>query len=289
MSTIQIHADRTQSVRPATPLPLRLAVFAYGLVAYASFFAIINYSIGFVGNWLVPKSIDSGTPGPVFPSLLINAALFLVFVAQHTVMARPAFKRWWTSIVPKSIERSTYVLAASASLALLFWQWRPLTQELWNVGPGWPAYLLSAVSILGWVTVFLASFMVSHFDLFGLRQVWFGLVDRPYVAVGFRLIGLYKIIRHPLMVGFLIAVWATPVMTLGHLAFAALLTLYIRFGTWCEERDLVAEHGEDYLAYRRAVPGFIPRLGRKGGLRGAERSPQPRTHPKHGASACPVS
>ena len=236
----------------------RLATFAYGLIAYAAFFGVILYAIGFVGNWFVPKSIDSGEYGPIVPSLLINAALMVVFVLQHTIMARPAFKRWVTQYIPRSIERSTFVLAASTCLALVFWQWRPSPQVVWNAGPGWPSWLLSGLSLLGWATVFLSSFMVSHFDLFGLRQVWFRLIDRPYVAVGFRLVGLYKIVRHPLMLGFIIAVWATPVMTVGHLAFAALITGYILMGTWFEERDLVAEHGENYLAYRRKVRGLIP-------------------------------
>lgn len=236
----------------------RVATFAYGVVAYAGFLGAFLYAMGFVGNWVVPKSIDSGTPGEMLPSLLINAALLVVFVLQHTIMARPAFKRWLTQYVPKSIERSTFVLAASASLGLAFWQWRPLPQVLWNVGDGVPYWMLTGLSLAGWTMVLLASFMVSHFDLFGLRQVWFRLANRPYIAVGFRLVGLYKLIRHPLMLGFLIAFWATPVMTVGHLAFAILVTGYIFMGTWFEERDLVAEHGENYLAYRRKARGLIP-------------------------------
>jgi protein-S-isoprenylcysteine O-methyltransferase Ste14 len=173
-------------------------------------------------------------------------------------MARPAFKRWWTRIVPAAVERSTYVVAASASLGLLFWQWRPAPEVLWRADAGWLYWLLSAVSLAGYGLVFVASCMVSHFDLFGLRQTWIRFCDRPYRPVGFRLVGLYKIVRHPLMLGFLIAFWATPVMTVGHLFFAVMVTLYIAMGVWFEERDLVAEHGENYLKYRREVRGIVP-------------------------------
>jgi methanethiol S-methyltransferase len=250
--THQVHASSTDS-------PVwRIVFFVYGLVAYAGFLAVVLYAIGFLGNWLVPKSVDSGVSGPIIPSLAINAALLMVFVLQHTIMARPGFKRWITQWMPRSIERSTFVLAADLSLALLFWQWRPLTQVVWDAGPGWPTWLLSALSLAGWGLVVLASCMVSHADLFGLRQVWFNLVNRPYAPVGFRLFGLYRLVRHPLMLGFLIAFWSTPVMTLGHLAFAALGTLYIFMGVWFEERDLIAEHGEKYLDYRRRVRGLIP-------------------------------
>jgi protein-S-isoprenylcysteine O-methyltransferase Ste14 len=235
-----------------------IAALAYGLVAYAAFFACITYAIGFVGNWLVPKSIDSGAAGPLIPSLLINTALLSVFVVQHTIMARPWFKARWTRIIPRAIERSTFVLFASLALALIFWQWRPLPQTLWHVENSALALALSAVSLGGWAIVFLSSFMVSHFDLFGLRQVWSRFQNRPLRPIEFRLVGLYKLVRHPLMVGFIIAVWATPHMTVGHLFFAAMITGYIFMGTWFEERDLIAEHGERYLQYRRQVRGFIP-------------------------------
>lgn len=237
-----------------------VAAFLYGVVAYAAFFGAFMYAIGFVGNWVVPKTIDSGppSPGPLVPSLLINAALLVLFVVQHTIMARPGFKRWWTRIVPHSIERSTYVLAASACFALLYWQWRPLPEVVWQATHPAAIWGLSALSVFGYVFALAASAMVSHFELFGLRQVWFRLRERTYSPVGFRLRGLYKLVRHPLMVGFLIAFWATPTMTVGHLFFAVMTTLYIFFGTFVEERDLVAEHGEDYLSYRRQVRGFVP-------------------------------
>jgi protein-S-isoprenylcysteine O-methyltransferase Ste14 len=237
---------------------------AYGLASYVAFLAAFLYAMGFVGNWGVPKGIDTGASGAVVPSLLINAALLAGFVLQHTIMARPAFKRWWTKIVPKPIERSTYVWMASACLGLIFWQWRPLTQTVWSVG-GLAGSALAVVSLMGWAIVLVASFAISHMDLFGVRQTWLEFKARTYRPVGFRLVGFYKLIRHPLMVGFLIAFWATPVMSVGHLFFAGMTTGYILFGTWMEERDLVAEHGESYLEYRRRVPGFIP--GTKRGIR----------------------
>ncbi len=251
--TSSLNANRSSS-----HMLSRALVFLYGLMAYASFLVVFLYAMGFCGNWFVPKSLDSGVARPLIPSLLINAGLLIVFVLQHTIMARPAFKRWWTTVIPRSIERSTYVLAASASLGLVFWQWRPLPAVLWDFGPGFGWWMTTALSLLGWAIVLLASFMVSHFDLFGLRQVWFRLLNRPYRPVGFRLVGLYKLIRHPLMLGFLIAFWATPVMTVGHLAFSLLVTGYIAMGLWFEERDLIAEHGQSYLAYRRNVRGLVP-------------------------------
>lgn len=239
----------------------RAGVFAYGLAAYAAFLATILYAIGFVGGFLVPKSIDTGPASGLVPSLLINTALLSVFVVQHTVMARPRFKRWWTRIVPEPIERSTFVLAASASLALVFLQWRPLPERIWTVDNAWLAGALTGVSMLGWVLVFASSFMVSHWDLFGLRQVFLCLKGKRYVPLGFRIVGLYRLVRHPLMLGFLIAVWAAPAMTVGHLFFAAMITAYILLGTTLEERDLMAHFGDSYAAYRRDVPGIIPRPG----------------------------
>ncbi|MGE3110017.1 MAG: methanethiol S-methyltransferase [Phycisphaerales bacterium] len=235
-----------------------MAALVYGLVAYGAFMATILYAIGFVGEWIVPKSIDSGEAGAVVPSLVINAALLALFVVQHTVMARPAFKRAWTRVIPRSIERSTFVLASCVCLGLLFWQWRPLPGVVWSVSNPVAAGAITGVSILGWVTVFASSMLINHFDLFGLRQTWLRARGREYQPVGFRLVGLYRLVRHPLMVGFLLAFWATPTMSVGHLFFAVMTTGYILLGTWIEERDLIAEHGESYLAYRRGVRGFIP-------------------------------
>jgi len=236
----------------------RAATLLYGGVAYGGFLATILYAIGFVGGFVVPKSIDSGEAGPVGLALAVNTALLSLFVLQHTVMARPAFKRRWTRVIPASIERSTFVLCTCGVFALLFTQWRPLPGVVWSVTQPAAAWTLVAVSLAGWGIVLASSFMVSHFDLFGLRQVWFRFVARPYQPVGFRAAGLYRWVRHPLMLGFLIAFWATPTMTVGHLFFASMVTAYIRFGTWMEERDLIAEHGERYLAYRRSVPFLVP-------------------------------
>lgn len=244
--------------QPRSRAVARTLTLIYGLVSYLAFLAAFLYAIGFVGNWAVPKSIDTGgTPGDVIPSLLIDAGLLILFVVQHTIMARPAFKRWWTRIVPKPIERSTFVLLASACLGLIFWQWRPLPQIVWQVG-GVAGSALAVLSLFGYAVVLVASFAISHIDLFGVRQTWLAFKERTYTPVGFRLVGLYKLVRHPLMVGFVIAFWATPTMTLGHLWFAALTTGYILFGTYMEERDLIAEHRESYLEYRRKVRGFIP-------------------------------
>jgi methanethiol S-methyltransferase len=243
---------------PAVSRPGGIAIFAYSCIAYGSFLAAILYAIGFVGGWAVPKSIDTGTPGPVLLSLLINTGLLILFVLQHTIMARPAFKRWWTTVIPKAAERSTFVLLASASLGVIFWLWQPAPGPVWSAEQPWAVIGLNALSLVGWGIVFLSSFLVSHADLFGLRQGWLRLCNREYFPVGFRLIGLYKLVRHPLMLGFLIAVWSAPHMTVGRLFFAAMITGYIFFGTWMEERDLIAEHGRAYLEYRRKVRAFIP-------------------------------
>jgi protein-S-isoprenylcysteine O-methyltransferase Ste14 len=239
-------------------LTSRLLTLVYGLIAYAAFFFTITYAIGFVGNWLVPKSIDSGHGGPMLTALLVNSSILLAFVVQHTIMARPAFKRWWTRVIPPAIERSTFVLIASSLLLVLFWQWRPLPQVVWKIDDPLVAGLLQGLSLTGWIIVFASSFMVNHFDLFGLRQTWHHFRARACSPVGFRLVGLYKLVRHPLMLGFLIAFWSAPVMTQGHLLFALLTTGYILVGTRIEERDLVAQHGESYESYRREVPGLLP-------------------------------
>lgn len=235
-----------------------IAIFAFGVAAYALFFGVFVYAALFVGNWFVPKSIDSGTPAPLGEALLVNVGILSLFVLQHTVMARRWFKNWFTGFVSQAVERSVYVVAASLILALLFWQWRPLPQVIWDIRAPALWWALTGLSVFGYLLTLSSSFMVSHADLFGLRQVFFRLLGRQYQPVGFRLTGLYKLVRHPLMVGFLIAFWSTPTMTVGHLLFASLSTAYIFFGTWIEERDLIAHHGEAYLAYRRTVPGFVP-------------------------------
>jgi protein-S-isoprenylcysteine O-methyltransferase Ste14 len=244
----------------------RLLIFVYGVVCYSIFFVTFCYAIGFVGNWLVPKSIDSGTAGALLPAVLINVGLMSLFAVQHTIMARPAFKRWWTRFIPAPMERSTFVLLASLILLLLFWQWRPLPQTIWSFDSPVSRGLLVTLSLAGWLFALLSTCMVDHFDLFGLRQVWLHLRGKAYRPTGFRLVGFYKVVRHPIMLGFLIAFWATPHMSLGHLLFAGVITGYVIFGTTIEERDLVGYFGEQYREYRRHVPGLLPlpRLRRSG-------------------------
>ncbi len=243
----------------------RVCGFLYGLVAYLVFFGTFLYLIGFVGNLVVPKSISSGSEGNLGLSLAINAMLLTLFALQHSVMARPGFKRWWTRWVPKPLERSTYVLIASVTLIVLFWQWRPLTGVVWQVESYAGQMVLYSLFGLGWVIVLLSTFLIDHFDLFGLRQVLLYLANRPYLRLPFRAMGLYRLVRHPLMLGFLIAFWAAPTMTLGHLLFAGLMTLYILAAIQLEERDLATFHGEIYQRYQREVPMLLPLRGVRGG------------------------
>jgi protein-S-isoprenylcysteine O-methyltransferase Ste14 len=183
-----------------------------------------------------------------------------VFFVQHAVMARPGFKRWWTKIIPAAAERSTFVLVAGLLMCLMWWLWRPIPTVLWSVTDPIGSWVLTGLSVMGWAIAYYATFLINHFDLFGLRQGWLRMMQKPYTPVGFRLVSLYRYVRHPLMVGFLFALWATPVMTLGHLYFSLMFTAYIFIGTRMEERDLIAQHGEKYEAYRRKVGGFVPRL-----------------------------
>jgi protein-S-isoprenylcysteine O-methyltransferase Ste14 len=237
----------------------RILGIAYGLVVYLFFLGTFLYAIGFVENALAPKSIDApGAVAPSAPALLIDAALLALFAVQHSVMARPAFKRWWTRIVPSSVERTTFVLFASLALALLCWQWRPMAGNVWMVQQPVLAYLLEGISWLGWGTVLVSTFLISHFELFGLVQVFASLRGRPVPQPEFRTPGLYRYVRHPIYLGFLLAFWSTPTMTVGHLVFSVATTGYILLGIWFEERDLVAHFGKRYRQYREQVGMLLP-------------------------------
>jgi len=262
----RIKAMTDHAMHSPTPKAMTggLAAVLYGTVTYLLFLGTFLYAIAFVANLPVPKTIDSGQPGPFLPSLVINALLLGVFAIQHSVMARPAFKRWWTRIVPPSVERATFVLFASLALLLLYWQWQPMPDAVWSVTNPAAAMILQAVSWIGWLIVLASTFMINHFELFGLRQVLARLLGRELPAPEFKTPMLYKNVRHPIYLGFLIAFWATPVMTVGHLLFAIATTGYILIGIWLEERDLVAVFGQTYRDYRARVSMLIP-MPPKGG------------------------
>ena len=230
----------------------------YGIAAYLLFFLVFLYLIGFVGNLLVPKSIDSGAEGGLLTSVLVNCIWLSVFAVQHSVMARPGFKRWWTRMVPEAIERSTYVLLSSLALALLFWQWQPLPDVVWDVKNSAGVLVLWGLFWVGWLIVLASTFMINHFDLFGLRQVYLNLRGEKYTSVNFKILGLYKLVRHPIMLGFVIAFWATPRMTVGHLVFSMVTTAYILIALQLEERDLVASIGGEYMHYKKQVSMLLP-------------------------------
>jgi protein-S-isoprenylcysteine O-methyltransferase Ste14 len=235
-----------------------IAAMIYGALAYAIFLGTILYAIAFVGDLPVPKTINSGAPGPIVPALIINTLLLTLFAVQHSVMARPAFKRAWTRFVPPSAERSTYVLLASLALLLLFWQWRPIPGIVWSISHPAGAAVMHAVFWIGWAVVFLSTFLISHFELFGLTQVIARLRRTELPPATFKTPSLYKWVRHPLYLGFLLAFWATPIMTVGHLLFAGATTGYILLAIVLEERDLIALFGERYRRYREEVPMLIP-------------------------------
>jgi methanethiol S-methyltransferase len=240
----------------------RLLVFAYGVIAYSIFFVTYLYAVGFVGNFGVPKSLDSVPTAPLGTALLINLGLLGLFAVQHSVMARPAFKRQLLRLIPQSAERSTYVLASNLALILLFWQWSPLGGVIWDVQDSTARAVLYGLFGFGFVLVLITTFLINHFDLFGLRQVWLNLLGREYTSLNFVTPGPYRLIRHPLYVGWLFAFWATPTMTVTHLLFAVMTTAYILVAIQLEERDLIDAHPQ-YADYKRRVPMMIPGLAKR--------------------------
>jgi methanethiol S-methyltransferase len=235
----------------------RLAIFLYGLVCYAVFFATFLYGIGFIGNLWVPKSMDSPRDVAFGTALAVNLGLLALFAVQHSVMARPWFKRAWTRFVPEPAERSTYVLFSSLALIVLFWYWQPMGGEVWNITSSAGVAAMYGIYAAGWLLLLYVTFLIDHFDLFGLRQVWLQLVGKPFTPVTFKTPWLYRQMRHPLYVGWLMIFWATPVMTVAHLVFAIMTTAYILVAIQFEEHDLIAAHPE-YADYKKRVPSLIP-------------------------------
>jgi protein-S-isoprenylcysteine O-methyltransferase Ste14 len=242
----------------------RIATFLYGLICYLIFFVTFLYAIGFVGNLVVPKSIDSGPAVPLVEAFLINTLLLSLFAIQHSVMARQWFKRAWTKIIPPPMERSTYVLLASLVLLLLFWQWRPMREVIWDVQNPTGRIALQGLFWMGWGGVLFSTYLIDHFSLFGLRQVYLNLKRLPDEPTSFKTPALYKVVRHPLYLGFIVAFWSAPRMTLGHLFFAAVCTAYILVAIQFEERDLMEFYGDHYRKYRTQVSMLLPvRFGKR--------------------------
>jgi methanethiol S-methyltransferase len=236
----------------------RFVAFLYGLISYFIFSVTFLYAVGFVSILVVPKTIDSGLATSIGSALTIDLLLMSLFAVQHSVMARPQFKSWWTQFVPKSVERSTYVLLASLALALLLWQWRPVPGVVWSVEDPALAMVVTGISLFGWLVALTSTFLINHFELFGLHQVSNNLLDRSMPTPRFKTPMFYNFVRHPIYLGFIIAFWAAPRMTLGHLLFATVTTAYIFIGIFLEERDLVALFGEEYMRYKSRVSMLLP-------------------------------
>lgn len=247
----------------------RIGVLAYGALCYLMFVGVFAYAIGFLNNLFVPKSMDVGPATPFGFALAINAGLLGLFAVQHSVMARPGFKRWWTRFVPEPIERSTYVLFSNLAMIVLFWQWRPMGGVIWHLEGEMARGIVLGLYGLGIAIVFVSTCLIHHFDLFGMRQVWLYFRGRRYAPVAFRTPGPYRIVRHPLYVGWLVTFWAAPTMTVAHLVFALATTGYILVAIRFEERDLVNEHGDSYVSYRKDVPMLVPKIRSGGKLEGA--------------------
>lgn len=240
----------------------RFIAFFYGVATYFFMFLTFLYLFGFLANVVVPKSIDSGITNSVGMAFAINFVLIALFGISHSVMARPGFKKWWTRFVPNTVERTTYVLIASLLMMLFFWQWQPITQVIWQANAVWAQAIFWGFFCLGIVVLFASTFIIDHFDLFGLRQVTLNLMQQPYTNQSFKVTFFYKFVRHPLYVGWFLIFWATPTMTLGHLVFAVGMSAYILIAIGYEERDLEQFHGADYTNYKRRVPMLIPQFGK---------------------------
>jgi protein-S-isoprenylcysteine O-methyltransferase Ste14 len=238
----------------------RIGIFLYGLLCYAVFLGVFVYAIGFIGGFATPTLLDGAADRSLGQALAINLGLLAAFALQHSIMARPAFKRWWTRIVPEAAERSTYVLASSLALIALFVFWEPIGGALWSVPEGVGRMAVIGLYAFGWLLLLYTTFLIDHFDLFGLAQVWRHFTGKAYRPPQFRTPSLYRVVRHPLYIGWLVIFWAAPTMTVAHLVFAIMTTAYILIAIQLEERDLVDTFGSDYVAYRRSTPMLVPRV-----------------------------